>query len=78
MKEEHVLEQLGEVGVGVNALAIVELSEQLDIQRQCQHRPCTLAEHSLGDGVGIDIESITVGQNVADHRVDAAEQRLVL
>jgi len=56
----------------------VELSEQLDIQRQCQHRPCTLAEHSLSDGVGIDIEAITVGQNVADHRVDAAEQRLVL
>ena len=30
------------------------------------------------DGVGIDVEAIAVGQNVADHRVDAAEQRLVL
>ena len=67
-----------EVGVGVNALAIVELSEQLDIQRQCQHRPCTLAEHSVGDGVGVDVEAIAVGQNVADHRLDTAEQCLVL
>jgi hypothetical protein len=30
MIEEHVLEQLGEFGVGINALAIVELGEQLD------------------------------------------------
>jgi hypothetical protein len=32
----------------------------------------------VGDGVGVDVEAITVGQNVADHCVDAAEQRLVL
>ena len=78
MIEEHVLEQLGEFGVGIDALAIVELREQLDIQRQCQHRPCTLAEHGMGDGVGVDVEAIAVGQNVAEHRLDAAEQRLVL
>ena len=76
--EEHVLEQLGELGVGIDALAIVELGEQLDIQRQRQHRPGALAEHGMGDGVGVDVEAIAGGQNVADHRVDAAEQRLVL
>src|SRR5437868_1023931 len=59
--EEHVLEQFGELGVGINAPAIVELSEQLDIQRQCQHRPCTLAEYSAGDGIGVDVESVAVG-----------------
>ena len=32
--EEHVLEQLGEIGVGIDALAIVELAEQLDIECQ--------------------------------------------
>src|SRR5438309_71560 len=32
--EEHVLEQLGEVGVWIDALAIVELTEQLDIECQ--------------------------------------------
>src|SRR6516165_2089982 len=40
--EEYVLEQLRELSVGFNALAIVELGEQLDIQRQRQHRPCAL------------------------------------
>jgi hypothetical protein len=35
--QSHVLEQFGEFGVGINALAIVELREQLDIKRQCQH-----------------------------------------
>ena len=34
----NFLEQLGESGVGLDALAIVELSEQLDIQGQRQHR----------------------------------------
>ncbi len=32
----------------------------------------------MGDGVGIDFEAIAVRQNVADHRLDAAKQRLVL
>ena len=76
--EEHVLEQLGELGVGLDALAVVELGEQLDVQRQRQHRPGALAEHGAGDVVGVDVEAVAVGQHVADHRVDAAEQRLVL
>ena len=78
VEEEHVLEQVGEFGVGIDAPAIVELREQLDVQRQCQHRPRALAEHSMGDGVGVEIETIAFGQNIADHCVDAAEQRLVL
>ena len=76
--EKHVLEQLGELGVGLDALPVVELGEQLDIQRQRQHRPGALAEHGAGDVVGIDVEAIALGQHLADHRVDAAEQRLVL
>ena len=36
------------------------------------------AEHHAGDVVGIDVEAITVRQNLADHRLDAAKQLLVL
>ena len=67
-----------ELAVRVDALAIVQLREQLDIQRQRQDRPGAFAEHSMGDAVGVDVEAIAHGQNVADHRVDATEQRLVL
>ena len=76
--EEHVLEQFGEFGVGIDALAIVQLREQLDIERERQHRPRALAEYRVGDGVRIDVKAIPKGQYIADHRVDAAEQRLVL
>ena len=58
--------------------AIVELCEKLDIERQGQHRPCALPEHGMADAIGVDVEAIAVGQNLADHRVDAAEQRLML
>jgi len=78
VKQEDILEQLGELGIGVDALAIVQLGEQLNIQRQSQHRPGALAKNSVGDRVVIDVEAITGGQDVADHRVDKAEQRLVL
>ena len=64
--------------IGVDALAIVQLGEQLDIQRQRQHRPGALAKNSVGDRVVIDVETITGGQDIADHRVDEAEQRLML
>ena len=76
--KEHILEELGELGVGIDALAIVELSEQLDIQGQRQDRPAALAEHRVGDGIGVEVEAVAAGQNLADHRLDAAEQRLVL
>jgi hypothetical protein len=56
----------------------VELSEQLDVQRQRQHRPRALAEHGVSDSVGVDIKAIAVRQNLADHRVDATEKGLVL
>jgi len=75
VEQEHAPEQLGELGIGVDALAIVELGEQLDIQRQCQHRPGAFAEDDMGDGVVIDIETIAAGQDVADHGVDKTEQR---
>ena len=32
----------------------------------------------MSDGVGVDVKAIAFGQHVADHRVDAPEQRLVL
>jgi hypothetical protein len=75
--QEYILEQLGELGVGVDALAIVSLSEELNIQCQRQHRPSAFAEHCAGDRVGVEIEAVAAGQNLADHRIDAAEQRLM-
>src|SRR5215831_3029301 len=59
--EEYVFEQPRQFGVGVDALAIVQLSEQLDVQCQHQHRPSALAEHGTGDGIGLDIEAVAVG-----------------
>src|SRR5436305_5171440 len=70
VKKEHVLEQLGELGIGVDALTIVELGEQLDIQRQCQHRPGTFSKYSMCDGVVIEVKPIASGKNVTDHSVD--------
>src|SRR5262245_51039910 len=32
----------------------------------------------MGDSVWVDVEAVAIGQDLADHRVDAAEQRLVL
>ena len=56
----------------------MSLSEALNIQGQRQHRPSAFAEHSRGDSVGVEIEAVAGGQNLADHRIDAAEQCLVL
>src|SRR5579862_8311431 len=78
MVAEDVLEQFGELVVGIDALAVVELREKFDIERQRQDRPGALAEHQAGDGVGVDAEAIADGQGLADHLVDAAEQRLML
>ena len=78
VEEEHVLEQRRQLAVGIDALAIMQLGEQLDMKRQRQHRPRALAQHRSGDGVGIGVEAIAGGQDLADHRLDPAEQRLVL
>src|SRR5215472_4873955 len=75
--EEYVLEQPRQFGIGVDALAIVKLSEQFDVQCQHQHRPSALAEHGMGDCVRFDIEAVAVRENLADHCIDAAEQGLV-
>ena len=32
----------------------------------------------MGDAIGVDVEAIAVRQNLADNRVDAAKQRLML
>jgi len=56
----------------------VKLGEQLDMQCQRQHRPVALGEHGAGDRIGVDIKAIAVGQNLANHRIDAAKQGLVL
>src|SRR5262249_53582620 len=76
--KKHVLEQVGELGIGIDALSIMELCEQLDIKRQGQNRPCALAEHGARDAIGVDVEAIAVGQNLTNHCVDPAEQRLML
>jgi AraC-like DNA-binding protein len=71
--EQDVLEQLGELGVRINVLAIVKLGKQLNVQRQCKHRPGALAEYSAGDAIGVDVEAIALGKHIADHGVDAAD-----
>src|SRR5262249_11200300 len=68
----------GKPRVGLDALAIMELSEQLYIKGERQYCPCALAEHGVGDSVGVDIEAVALGQHLADHRIDAAEQFLML
>src|SRR6516162_7334038 len=75
--EEHVLVELRQFGVGIDALAVVSLREQLDIQCQDQYRPGAFAEHGAGDSIRVDVETVAVGQNLADHCLDAAEQRLM-
>jgi hypothetical protein len=32
----------------------------------------------VGNGVVVDVEAVALGQYISDHRVDTAEQRLVL
>ena len=64
--------------VRLDALAVVELGEQLDVEREREHRPGALAEHHARDGVGVHVEAVAGGQRLADQRVDAAEQLLVL
>ena len=64
--------------VGIDALAVVELGEELDVERQRQHRPGALAEDDAATALGSHVEAIAGGQRLADQRVDAAEQLLVL
>ena len=77
MKKEHVLEQFGQQRIGVDALTVMKLGKQLDIQRQRQHRPGTFAKNRTGDGIVVDVKPVTAGQNVTGHRVHEAEQSLV-
>ena len=78
VEEKHVLEQFRQLAIGLDTLAIVILYEELDMQRQHKHGPRALSEHGPCHLVGIDIEAIAGRQRLAHHRLDAAEQRLVL
>ncbi|WP_454651105.1 hypothetical protein [Bradyrhizobium liaoningense] len=55
----------------------MDLGKQFDVERQRQHGPRALAEHGSRDIVGIDVEVVAFRQDVADHRIDQAEQRLM-
>ena len=67
-----------EVGVGLDALAVVRLHEQLDVAGQRQHRPGALAEHGARHVVRLGVERVAARHLSRDQRLDAAEQLLVL
>ena len=78
VEQEHILEKFRELVVGLDALPVVELHEQLDVQREHEHRPGALGEHGAGNRVGIDVEAIAGRHRLAHHRFDAPEQGLML
>lgn len=60
--EKHVLKQLGQFTVGIYALAIMKLCEQLDVESQAEYRPGAFSKHGAGDAVRIDVEAIADGR----------------
>jgi hypothetical protein len=66
------------IGVGLDALAIVHLGEELDMAGEREHRPGGLAQHRLGHVVRLRQEGVASRHALGDHRLDAAEQLLVL
>ena len=53
MKEEHVPEQLRELGVGIDALAVMELGEQFDVSVSASTAQ-VICQARRGDAVGVD------------------------
>ena len=64
--------------VGLDAGAVVRLGEELDVAGEAQHRPGRGAEHGLRHLVGLREERVGAGHAVRDHRLEAAEELLVL
>ena len=60
----------------MNSSAVVRFDTLAIVKRQ--NCPRTLAQDRAGDAVRIDVEAIAVREHFADHRVHAAEQRLML
>ncbi len=75
---EDVLPQLGELGVGRDARAVVRHHEQLDEAGEAEHRPGGLAQHRLRHGVRLGHEAVARGHVHGHHRFQAPEQLLVL
>ena len=78
MEQEHVLPQLGQVRVRLDARPVVRLREQLDVERQPEHGPGRFAEHRAGDVVRLRLEAVARGHVGCGHLLEAAEQLLVL
>ena len=76
--EEHVLPELGHVGLRLDALVIVREHEELDVAGQRQHRPRGLRQHRRRDGIGLRHERVAFGHAVCAHPLDSAEKLLVL
>ena len=71
--EEHVLEERGQLVVRLDAVSVVQLGEQFDVQREGEHRPGALAEDHARDVVGVHVETVAGGQGLTDQVVDTAE-----
>ena len=78
VEQEHVLPEVGQVRVGLDALAVVQLREQFDVERQPEHRPRRRTEHRLRDVVGLRQELVAGRHALARHLLEAAEHLLVL
>jgi hypothetical protein len=75
---EDVLPQRRQVVFRLDAALVVQLREQLDQARQRQHGPRALAQHRARHLVRVRDLDVARRHAAADHRLDAAEQFLVL
>src|SRR5215831_20685851 len=56
----------------------MELGEQLDVERERQHRPSALRKHCAGDVIWFCAKDVALGHRFPHHALDAPEQFLVL
>ena len=78
VEQEHVLPQVGQVRVRLDAFAVVHLREQFDVERQPEHRPRRRTEHRRRDVVGLRQELVAGRHALARQLLQAAEHLLVL
>jgi hypothetical protein len=78
VEEEHVLPEVGYLGIAVDALAVVIEREELDVAGEPEDGPGALAQHGVGDCVGLGHELVALGHALGHHRLEPAEELLVL
>src|SRR6185295_11645515 len=76
--EEYILKERRKVFVRFDALPVVQLGEELNVQRQCQYRPGALPEHHLGDLIRLRLKPIAGRHCIRSELLDAAERFLML